>query len=248
MSVATGAETKPVYYIYLAGPEVFLPEPVKAGEDKKDLIKRLNEQHDWPFRLVGLYPLDSEIPDFGPDRETGLHIYRANIALMDKAHFIAANMVRFRGPSMDVGTAFEMGYMRGAGKPVYAYYEAEPFYGESESPGVYAARVAKYYKLDPANSRADIDGQSIESFAMADNLMMMGALDDAGADIQPTFHAVIIRIAEYLGTLAKQKHHAWSRKQTERRRHQALLNQLVSCQPLPTAAGIGARRFRGAGK
>ena len=38
--------------------------------------------------------------------------------------------------------------MRGAGKPVYAYYEAERFYGESESPGVYAARVAKYYKLD----------------------------------------------------------------------------------------------------
>ena len=112
MPVATGAETKPVYHVYLAGPEVFLPEPVKAGEDKKDLIKRLNEQHDWPFRLVGLYPLDNEIPDFGPDRETGWRIYRANIALMDKAHVIAANMVRFRGPSMDVGTAFEMGYMR----------------------------------------------------------------------------------------------------------------------------------------
>ena len=84
-----------------------------------------------------------------------------------------------------------------------AYYEAERFYGESESPGVYAARVAKYYKLDPANSRADIDGQSIESFAMADNLMMMGALDDAGADIQPTFHAVVMRIAEYRETLCK---------------------------------------------
>ena len=106
---------------------------------------------------------------------------------MDKAHFIAANMVRFRGPSMDVGTAFEMGYMRGAGKPVYAYYEAEPFYGESESPGVYAARVAKYYKLDPANSRADIDGQSIESFAMADNLMMMGRSRMPGRTSSPPF-------------------------------------------------------------
>ena len=51
-----------------------MPEPVKAGEDKKDLIDRLNEQHDWPFRLVGLYPLDNEIPDFGPDRETGWRV------------------------------------------------------------------------------------------------------------------------------------------------------------------------------
>ena len=202
-SAATDAETKPVYYIYLAGPEVFLPEPVKAGEDKKDLIEHVNEQHDWPFRLVGLYPLDNEILNFGPDRETGLRIYRANIALMDKAHFVAANMVRFRGPSMDVGTAFEMGYMRGAGKPVYAYYEAELFYGESESPDVYAARVAKHYELDPMNSRVDVDGQFIESFAMPDNLMMMGALDDAGAHIQPTFHAVVMRIVEHLLTLCK---------------------------------------------
>ena len=197
---ATNAAATPVYYIYLAGPEVFLPDPAQAGADKKALIQRLNEQHNWPFRLVGLWPMDTEIPDFKPDRDTGLRIYRANIALMDKAHFIAANMVRFRGPSMDVGTSFEMGYMRGAGKPVYAYYDAEPFYGESESPGLYAARVAAYYKLDPTNAQLDIHGQSIENFAMADNLMMMGALDDAGADIQPSFRATIMRIAEYLQT------------------------------------------------
>ena len=114
---------------------------------------------------------------------------------MDKAHVIAANMVRFRGPSMDVGTAFEMGYMRGAGKPVYAYYDAEPFYGASESPGMYADRVATHYPLDPTNPQRDIHGQSVENFGMADNLMMMGALDDAGADIQPSFRATVLRIA-----------------------------------------------------
>ena len=56
------AAEKPVYYVYLAGPEVFLPDPVKAGEDKKKLIESLNAAHDWPFRLVGLYPMDNEIP------------------------------------------------------------------------------------------------------------------------------------------------------------------------------------------
>lgn len=40
------ADTPPVYYIYLAGPEVFLPQSVEAGEQKKSLIDRLNEQHD----------------------------------------------------------------------------------------------------------------------------------------------------------------------------------------------------------
>ena len=126
-------------------------------------------------------PLDNEIPDFKPDRDTGLRIYRANIAMMDKAHFIAANVVRFRGPGMDAGTAFEIGYMRGAGKPVFGYYDAKPFYGKSEAPRLYADKVAAHYKRDPKNPSMDIDGQSIESFAMADNLMIIGALDDAGS-------------------------------------------------------------------
>ena len=195
---AASAADKPVYYVYLAGPEVFLPQPVKAGQDKKDLIEGLNAVHDWSFRLVGLYPLDNEIPDFKPDRDTGLRIYRANLALMDKAHFIAANMVRFRGPGMDTGTAFEMGYMRGAGKPVFGYYDAKPFYGKSEASGLYPDKVAAHYGHDPRHPQVDIDGQSIEHFAMADNLMMIGALDDAGADIQPSFRAAVLRIAEYL--------------------------------------------------
>ena len=38
-------------------------------------------------------------------------------------------MVRFRGPNMDTGATFEMGCMPGAGKPVFGYYDAAPFYG-----------------------------------------------------------------------------------------------------------------------
>lgn len=189
---------KPVYFIYLAGPEVFLPEPIKAGENKKSLIDEMNRTQQWPFHLKGLYPMDNEIPDFKPDRETGLRIYRANIRMMDKAHFIVANMVRFRGPGMDTGTAFEMGYMRGLGKPVYAYYDAEPFYGQVEEAGIYADKVARFHRLDPANSERDIDGLSVEDHDMADNLMMLGALDDNRTRIQPDFREAIKRIAEYL--------------------------------------------------
>ena len=46
--------------------------------------------------------------------------------------------------------------------------------------------------------RCDVDGQSIEDFGMADNLMMIEALDAAGVEMQPSFRAAILRIAEYL--------------------------------------------------
>ena len=59
---------------------------------------------------------------------------------------------------------------------------------------MYADRVAKHYTLGPTNPQLEIHGQSVENFAMSDNLMMR-ALNDAGADIQPSFRATVVRIA-----------------------------------------------------
>lgn len=187
-------EETPTYYVYLAGPEVFLPDPIAPGIEKKAIIESLNKKHNWPFKLVGLYPMDNEIENFAPDYATGIKIYEANIALMDQAHFIAANMVRFRGPSMDVGTAFEMGYMNGLGKPVFAYYDAKPFYGKDEKPGIYEERVKKFYPVSEDQSGKDIHGQSIEDFAMADNLMMIGALESGNSEIASSFENAIMQI------------------------------------------------------
>lgn len=194
----TATASKPKYYIYLAGPEVFLPDPIAAGVAKKQIITDLNTKHQWPFTLHGLYPMDNEFENFAPDKATGLKIYHANIALMEKAHFVTANMVRFRGPSMDVGTAFEMGYMRGLNKPVFAYYDAEPFYGKPEAPGIYSDRVGKFYPLAKGKSGVDIDGQSIENFNMEDNLMMIGALDSKTNEIAPSFENAVLEIANLL--------------------------------------------------
>lgn len=189
---------KPVYHIYLAGPEVFLPDPVGAGIAKKAIIQELNKQNSWPFRLIGLYPMDNEIENFAPDFTTGIKIYHANIDLMNKADYITANMVRFRGPSMDVGTAFEMGYMRGANKPVFAYYDAKPFYGEDEKAGLYADRIAKFYPINPDKTGIDIHGQSIENFKMEDNLMMIGALESGEGKISDDFKTAVLKIAEHI--------------------------------------------------
>lgn len=194
--------SKPVYNIYLAGPEVFLPDPIGAGVAKKSIINDLNQSNDWPFTLVGLYPMDNEIEDFAENFQTGMKIYHANIQLMDKADYITANMVRFRGPSMDVGTAFEMGYMRGLNKPVFAYYDSMPFYGSVEQAGLFADRVAKFYPISNEKKGVDIHGQSIENFEMADNLMMVGALESGHGQISDNFKTAIIQIAEHI--LAKQ--------------------------------------------
>ena len=189
---------KPVYHVYLAGPEVFLPEPVAAGAQMKARIASLSRAADWPFELAGLYPLDNEIPDFRPDFDTGMRIYRANVDLMDRAHAVAANMVRFRGPSMDAGTAFEMGYMLGLGKPVFAYYDAAPFYGRGEAPGMYVDRVTTHCAVSEHDPRVDADGLSIDDFQMADNLMMVGALESGAGAIAESFEEAIVQIAESL--------------------------------------------------
>lgn len=189
---------KPIYHIYLAGPEVFLPDPVGAGVSKKATIQELNKQNNWPFILVGLYPMDNEIENFAHDVATGMKIYHANIDLMNKADYITANMVRFRGPSMDVGTAFEMGYMRGANKPVFAYYDSKPFYGTTEQAGLYAERIAQLYPINPDKPGVDIHGQSIENFKMEDNLMMIGALESGEGRISDNFKAAVLKIAEHI--------------------------------------------------
>lgn len=195
VSAPNAKKSKPTYYVYLAGPEVFLPDPIAAGVDKKAAIENLVKQNDWAFNLVGLYPMDNEIDNFAPDFATGMKIYHANIDLMNKAHFITANMVRFRGPSMDVGTAFEMGYMTGLEKPVFAYYDATPFYGAQEKPGLYAERIKKFYPISKDNPGVDIHGQSIENFKMPDNLMMVGSLESGEAKISESFEAAILAIA-----------------------------------------------------
>lgn len=144
--------------IYLAGPDVFLPEPLKIARAKQDICQT--------HGFVGVFPFDAslDLANLSPF-EMGIAIYKSNIELMDSCDLIVANMTPFRGPSMDVGTAFEMGYMAAQGKPVFGYTNDERFYGE---------RVA-------ANTPGwDANGMSIESFEMADNLMLEGAIFTSG--------------------------------------------------------------------
>jgi len=143
--------------VYLAGPDVFYPNAREIGARKKAICAT--------HGLDGRFPLDAAL-DFAnlPPVAAGLRIFRANKALMESCDLAIANMTPFRGPSMDVGTAFEMGFMRGLGRPVLGYTNVA---------GSLLERT-RLFLSDHA------DGMSIEDFDMVDNLMLDGGVIESG--------------------------------------------------------------------
>jgi nucleoside 2-deoxyribosyltransferase len=138
--------------VYLAGPDVFFDRPRARGEQLKQIAAQ--------FGLDGLYPLDAAIDllshdqhDIAAKRENARRIREANMAMIRSADAVCANILPFRGPSADVGTAWEMGYAAGLGKIVASY---------SYNERTYAARVLP-------------DNFQVEDFALHDNLMLAGA-------------------------------------------------------------------------
>jgi nucleoside 2-deoxyribosyltransferase len=71
--------------------------------------------------VVGVAPLDNQIGLEGvaPGRDLLERIVRADIALMNSLEAAVFCLDGFRrGPEMDAGTAFEVGYMTALGKPI----------------------------------------------------------------------------------------------------------------------------------
>jgi nucleoside 2-deoxyribosyltransferase len=151
--------------VYLAGPDVFLPDAVDIGRRKVELCARLG--------LTGLYPLDNAI-DLAA-RDASLRIFRGNENMMIEADAIIANLTPFRGPGADPGTVYELGYMAGLGKPCFGY---------SNDPSSYADRVRRFTEVKSRDGLlVDAQGLTVEDFGLADNLMMIHALDLHGCSL-----------------------------------------------------------------
>ncbi|MBW0435479.1 nucleoside 2-deoxyribosyltransferase [Leptospira yasudae] len=100
--------------IYLAGPEVFLPDAFAVLQDRKSLCSS--------FGFNALSPFDSDIPtDLKKDVDLARRIFFGNLELIQKADLILANCNPFRGPLVDDGTSFEIGYGFSLGKKIYGY-------------------------------------------------------------------------------------------------------------------------------
>lgn len=151
--------------VYLAGPEVFLPD-----------FPALSERRIALTRAAGLVPTG---PGTGQDllegEVTGLSIYRNNLAMMRSADLCIVNLTPFRGPAADPGTVWEMGYMTALGKPVFAFtFDPRDYRTRIEA---WAGETAT--EADDGLMRLST-GVMVENHGMSDNLMMEGSLEDAG--------------------------------------------------------------------
>jgi nucleoside 2-deoxyribosyltransferase len=186
--------------VYLAGPDVFLPDASEIGQRKKEICAR--------FGLIGLFPLDQEMP---ATDSLSREIFQANTSLMERADAIIANLTPFRGPSADVGTIYELGFVAGRGKLCAGYSNVASSYRDK-------VRTAGYSGPD---GKTDSNGMLIENFGLADNLMIVHALDYYGVPlVQPkespadplrdlaVFEACVRMVAERLARANRAVKHA----------------------------------------
>ncbi len=151
--------------VYLAGPDVFFPEPELWAMRKKSICER--------YGLTGVSPLD-DLPV-----EPGLPFWRA-IAMRNEAHIrscqgLIANLTPFRGPSADVGTVYEVGFARALGLPLFGYATTTELF----LPRALRA-IGDGAKAQPDGSWLDADDLLVEQFGLFDNLMIEGGIIGSG--------------------------------------------------------------------
>ncbi len=160
--------------VYLAGPEVFLRNAVEAGAAKVALCAR--------YGLEGKYPLDAQL-DLGKLTlaERAYAIFHAHEGLIGECDAVIANLTPFRGPGMDTGTAYEVGFMRGKGRPVFGYSNHHlSFFDRVRK---FDPPLKRRAGADETMAFEDSDRMGVEQFGLAENLMIEAAIHDSGGAI-----------------------------------------------------------------
>ncbi|MDX2156181.1 MAG: nucleoside 2-deoxyribosyltransferase [Hyphomicrobiaceae bacterium] len=159
--------TLPRKRIYLAGPEVFLPDAVAVGRTKVAVAAEAG--------FEGVFPLDASLALGGcSKREQGRRIALACEAMMRSCDLAVANLTPFRGVSMDSGTAYEVGYMRALGRPVLGY---------SNVAGDIRGRALAYRARGIPQGDADRPDLEVEDFGEPENLMIAIAIVESGGTV-----------------------------------------------------------------
>jgi nucleoside 2-deoxyribosyltransferase len=148
--------------VYLAGPDVFLPDAIMHGERLKALCLR--------YGFKAHFPLDNTINENEISAQAEA-IRLANLALIERCDCVLANLSPFRGPEPDSGTVFEVGYAVAKGKTVVGY---------SSDLTSLKERTNRLLKLN--NSDRDHEGLLIEDFGLSHNLMFATYIKAASAE------------------------------------------------------------------
>lgn len=138
-------------YVYFAGPQVFSNDCDSYFKEMTGYCRELS--------ITPIFPVDSEC-------KTSVDIYNSNIRKITHSNYVLASLEPFMGISLDVGTAFEVGYAKSLNKKVIGFYD-------EELPKVYADRARSAvgesfnFKKYP----------KIEDFGLLDNLMIVHGCD-----------------------------------------------------------------------
>ncbi len=154
--------------IYLAGPEVFLPDAVEFFERHKALCLR--------YGFEPLSPLDNNAAAF-TGVELARFIFNANAEMIDRCDIVAANCNPFRGACVDDGTAWEIGYAHARGKRIYGYVASK-----EALPAIVQSRVATHPHA--SGHPIDSDGYLVnEDFGNTLNLMLEFSIEASGGKL-----------------------------------------------------------------
>jgi nucleoside 2-deoxyribosyltransferase len=134
--------------LYLAGPDVFAPDAAVRFDSMRADCRALG--------FEPLTPVDNALPEGLQPAAQAAFIKQANVTLIRRCDAVVANITPFRGPNMDPGTAWEIGFAEALGKPVFLW---------SETPALLAERTAGRNGVDAA-------GWMIEDFGLTENLMI----------------------------------------------------------------------------
>ena len=198
--------------VYLAGPMVFLPDPVATFVR----MKAICDDHG----LAGVAPLDNQIGLEGlpPGRDLIEQIVRADMALMRSVDAGIFCLDGFRrGPEMDTGTAFEIGYMQALGKPL-AGWTADPRPYPQKVRDYFADVFALPLTVTPPGAAGgtsgltrDPDGMLVHSEGCVQNAMVHIGIELAGGVVsadknwEAAFIHAAARLADMLVTNTSQR-------------------------------------------
>lgn len=144
--------------VYVAGPWVFRHDAKEHAIYLRALVSN--------YGFEALLPIDNE-------GTSARQIKRQNEQLIHKCDYVVADCTPFRGVSMDVGTAFELGFAWASGKAVFMWSSDKRLYEERVVP----------------------DGMLVESFGLGENLMIAGIHTEM--PIHPTIELALYQAREW---------------------------------------------------
>lgn len=180
-------------HAYLAGPDVFYADAVVRGERKKAFLKTLG--------ITGHFPFDNEIPPshITNPADIAAHIARANeLQLLGccengRTGIVLADISPYHGVSLDTGTAHEIGFasalhMLGYKMHIFAYTSDSRTYEKRLEDDYFLGNLSKGTDGRTYGKHAQHDtATALETFGLADNLMIMGAIQHSGGKVFESF-------------------------------------------------------------